>query len=89
MGVPGFPALNTAFGLVSAFLVGIVEAYLVSQLIFAFAQMHHGQPGAKDKVIWIMVAMLAVPFAPPLGSYLYNLFFSTGASPATNVWNGQ
>lgn len=89
LGIPGFPALNTAFGMISGFVIAIVEAYLVIQLIFALGQMHHGIQGAKDKVVWICVAIFLIPFVPSIAQYLYNLFFQSGASPATNVWNGQ
>ncbi len=89
LGVPGFPALNSAFGLISAFFVGIVEAYLVIQLIFHMAKLHSGQPGEKEKVVWLLFAIFAVPFVPSVAQFLYGLFFSTGATPSTNVWNGQ
>ena len=89
LGIPGFPAMNTAFGLISAFVIAIIEAYLVIQLMFMLARMHQGVQGEKEKVIWVLVAIFLVPFAPSIASYLYGLFFQSGATPSSGVWNGQ
>ncbi len=89
LGVPNFPALNNAFGILSLVFIGIAEFYLAVQLISHISLAHRGQPGHVEK-IWIIVgSMLFVPLVPSIANYMYQAFFSTGAAPSQGVWNGQ
>jgi hypothetical protein len=91
LGFPGFTQLNTAVANFLIVLIGIVEIYLIVQLIFHFGLLHRGQPGEKEKVVMICFAIFVVPFVPAIGNYFYNMFFATGGSQsqAQGFFQGQ
>ena len=88
-GGPGFPALNTAFGILSLIFIGIIETYLVYSLIFHLGMMHKGMQGEKEKCLLIAASILLVPMVPSFVQYLYNEFFTTGAVSGSNAWDGR
>jgi len=89
LGVPGFPALNTAFGMISLIFIGIMETFLVYQLIFHVGMMHRGMQGEKEKCLLIAAEILLVPMVPSIVQFIYNEFFTTGAVSGSNAWDGR
>jgi hypothetical protein len=89
LGIPGFPALNSAIGLLCAVFVGMVEAWLTFQMFIHIVKANNGQPGEWPKVLILFLSIAVVPFVPGIVSFLYNIFFQAGGSPASTFWNGS
>jgi len=85
-GVPGAPALNTAFGLVVNIFIALIEGALMVSMGFAFWRSRHGHPEEQAKLFWHFIAMVGVFLSPEIFKLVLGIFQQSGAQDAGSTW---
>lgn len=85
-GIPGAPAINSAFGLVVNIFIALIEGALMVSMGFAFWRSRHGHPEEQAKIFWHFIAMVGVFLSPELFKLVLGVFQQSGAQDAGSTW---